>query len=228
MEKYLWCLETADFLKQLTPTQTEEFSKLVHFKSYGKGEVIFLPNDLSNTIYFLNAGAVKLYYLDESGRRFTLKIITKKGQPFGLLSLAEEGGHQVVAQATRDTRLCMISRQDFMPFVKVNCLVCCSLIKVMGSEQREIQTLLADLVFKPVSLRLAKTLIKLSKEFGQVADNSRHTLLRFTHQDLADLVGATREGVTTILNQFQRQKIIEKSPGKILILDQSRLDKLIE
>lgn len=193
----LWCLEDVDLVASLSQTQQQALLAFLKTQDYHKGETVFLPGTASEMVYFLHEGLIKIYRTAESGKRLTLDLICRKGAPFGLMALTGQEKHDLTAQAVIDSRLCAIYKEDLLCFANAN----------------------------PV-IRLAKLLLKLAHDFGKEFKMGRRIEIRFTHQELADLIGASREQVTMTPNRFIKEKILKKSQKRIIIKNEEGLRML--
>jgi len=219
-----WCLENVEFLQQLTAVEREEFLKQTEVRSYKKGELIFQPGDPCDVVYFVEKGLVKIYQISPAGRRLTLILLRGRGQPFGIMAMAECERRELYAQALEDSQICITPRKKLMRFARENSLVCCKIIKLIGSRKTEIRMKLEELAFKTVPQRLATLLLKLSSEYGEEMPQGRRIGIVFTQQELADLIGATREHVASILKRFHEQGLIALDPARrIILLDEMML-----
>lgn len=218
----LWHLKRFDLLGALTSKQLEELNGLVKEATYEEGESIYLPGDPSHAVYFLKQGRVKVSYLDESGKRLTLAICGR-GEPFGEMALVGEERRGLEASALEDVWLCWIAKDDLLRFASKVPQLSLRVAKLIGWRRHKIENRLEDLLFKDVPTRLARMLWKLGTNYGEETKEGVRIRLRLTHQNLAELIGATRETTTTVLNHFQEKGLIEKSWGVIIIKDQAKL-----
>ncbi len=219
-----WCLENVEFLQNLTESEREEFLQQTEVRSYKKGELIFQPGDPCEAVYFLEEGVVKISQVSPAGRHLTLMMLRGRGQPFGVLALAECPQRELFAQALEDSRICITPKGKLIRFAQENSLVCCKIIKLMGSRISEIRMKLEDLVFKTVPQRLATLLLKLTDEYGEETQEGRRISVVFTQQELAELIGASREHVVSVLKSFREEGAIAFDPKRrILVRDERAL-----
>ncbi|MFB6290915.1 MAG: Crp/Fnr family transcriptional regulator [Candidatus Bipolaricaulia bacterium] len=218
----LWQLKEFDLLTQLHEDQLEELGSWVKDLKFKKGELIYLPGEPSESVYFLKQGKVKLSYLGPAGEEFTVSILDQ-GEPFGEMSVVGEEDRSLKAEAIADVVLCTISKRDFLHFTEQNPELSLSVAKKIGQHRREIQNSLADLLFKDVPSRLAATLHKLAVKYGEESRNGVKIKPSLTHEEIAKLIGSTRETTTANLNEFESEGLIEKGRGSIFIKDKDGL-----
>ncbi len=204
----------------------QELSRYTKDRKYKRGEIIYLPGDPNTTVYFLKKGRVKLAYLDERGRRLTLAIC-RPGQPFGELVLSDRREpHRFIAQALEDCELCLIFKDDLVRFAQERPYLSLRLTKWVGEQLRELQCKLEDLIFKDVPTRLARLLERLAREEGQPTPAGIEIALKLTHQEIAELIGSTRETTTLLLNQLRRAGVIKRRRGRLIVTDLQRLQTI--
>lgn len=189
---------------------------------FAKGELIYQPGDVGNTIYHIKEGKVKLAYLDESGRKLTLSILGK-GEFFGEMVLIGDKKREFLAQVLQDAALYEIKEGKFLEFVGKNPTLALGVIQLFGRRTREIERKLEDLVFKDIPTRLSRQLLKLIKEHGKETKSGVQINFKITHKELADLIGSARENTTTALNRFAKEGILDKRRYEIIVKDEEKL-----
>jgi len=123
------------------------------------------------------------------------------------------------AEAVEDCALCVMSREDVERLIRSKPQVALRLLEVVGKRLEECESRLEDLAFKNVPGRLASSLLRLAKNRGSVISG-------MTHNDLAEMVGAYRETVTKVLNDFKEQGLLELGRKRITILDPAGLEEV--
>ena len=106
------------------------------------------------------------------------------------------------------------------------CASCQAHVKMIGLRRQEVENRLEELLFLDVPTRLARTLVKLADKHGREVGGKIQLQVRFTHRELGDLIGATRETTTAALNRLQRDGIVTRKLGKLLITAPERLREL--
>ncbi|MEX2355966.1 MAG: Crp/Fnr family transcriptional regulator [Thermaerobacterales bacterium] len=174
-----------------------------------RGETILQPGTVTSSIYMLKEGRVRLYVVSSDGREFTLGLLGP-GNMFGEIQAFTLMPPDAYAVAVEDSVLCALRRDDLDQLVHEHPELGLRMIEVLSqrlwdSEQRLQQLALAD-----VRTRLGNLLLRLAVEFGQPESGTWVRLdANLTQQDLATMVGATRESVTNVLSQFARQGLAE-------------------
>ncbi len=220
-----WCVENFNFVDVLTPKELEELRRTMRSVAYRAGETVYFPGDPSDTLYTLHHGRVRLAYLDESGRRLTLTIINP-GELFGETAITGEQRRRWIAETLEDTVVCIIHKGDFLRLAQNNPRLALKITKLLGERLVEIENKLEDLLFKGVNARLARTLLQLVQKHGESEADGVRIGLKLTHEELAHLIGSTRETTSLALGELERQGLLRKQRGIIIVRDVERLKQL--
>lgn len=221
-----WCVVGVNIFDALSPEDLGELSHHAKTRAYKRGEVIYFAGDPNTTVYLLKKGRVKLVYLDEHGHKFTLAIC-RPGQPFGELVLSERREpYRFIAQALEDSELCLIPKDDLVRFAQERPQLALRLTKWVGDQLRELQIRLEDLLFKDVPTRLVRLLERLARDEGQQTPGGIEIGLKLTHQEIAELIGSTRETTTLLLNQLRRAGVLQRRRGRLIITDLQKLQTI--
>lgn len=217
-----WYLEQINIFEGLSDEDLLEIAKLATRAQYPRDAVIYSPEDEAGSIYLLEEGKVKLSKVANDGKEITIAVL-QGGDVFGELSMSDDETYDVFAEVLEDARVCIISRDDFAELVRRKPEVALMLIRSMSERLRQAESQIEDLVFRSVPARVASLLTKLAEEHGRMGREGITIDLRLTHQDIANMVGATRETVTNVLNGLRSSGIIEIAQKRVRIVDQDAL-----
>ena len=223
--KKLWYLKTINVFSGLSWGEMRELKRITKMVSYKKNETIYLPGDSSETVFLLKKGRVKISRLSEDGREATLAIL-EPGEIFGELEALQTIPRESMVQALEPVMVCEIRGEDFFRYLHQYPEVGGRVIKWFGGRLSQIETRVSDLVFKSASARLAQLLLDLSHSMGVKENGSIRLQSRLTHQNLANLIGTSRETVSTLISKFVHHGLIAQHNRYILILDEDRLAKV--
>jgi len=201
--------------------ELELFCPVVHYR---EGDLIYSPCQRDTAAYLVRQGRVKLYHLDESGKRLTLAILGEGGL-FGEMALVGEEHRESSAEALEETSCWVIERDQLERYGRTHPDLLIELLRLFLQRMSEVQERLKEMVFKDLETRLARTLLYLMQAHGRRREDRWEIALKITHQELAELVGGTRENVTMLLNRFESEGLIAKQRFQIAITD---LDGLME
>ncbi len=188
----------------------------------GRAEVLFAEGDPGDRLYVIVEGKIKLGRTSVDGRENLLAILGP-GQMFGELSLFDPGPRTATATAVTDTRLARLKKSSLRPWLNNRPEIAEQLLRVLARRLRRTNDALADLIFTDVPGRVAKALLQLAQRFG----SQEAGLLRVTHdltqEEIAQLVGASRETVNKALADFAHRGWLRLEGKSVLILDPERL-----
>lgn len=185
-------------------------------------DTIFTPGDPDDQLYFLVSGTIRLYKIYGDYKEATTALLKENGI-FGKLSLVEGRWQDVFAEAVTDVRVVSIQKSSLESAVKRQPEFAMKLFSSLSERLRQSDEVIESLLHREVSSRLATLLINLGDRFGE--ENGSGTLLdvRLTHQDLANMIASTREAVSKVMSELQRDGSIEVRNRKIVILDRNNL-----
>ena len=193
----LWYLSHVNLFRDLPEDILEQIAETSSMKSFEKGRYISTPNDESDRIYFLKEGEVEVYESTKEGRKIIIDIL-KEGDIFGYDAISDEGqdkGEKFV-RANKDTVLCIMPRSDFLVLLEKKPGVALRLIKELSRRLSSTESRLRATALSGVETRILQELERLYESYGEKVDGERRLIRKFTHEELANLVGTTRETVT--------------------------------
>ena len=224
-KRALWYLKKIPLLADLPHDLVARLAEGVQLLEVRRRQVVYLPGDPGQTVYFVNGGRVKISKVTRDGKELTLAY-RGPGDLFGELSLLEGGPREEMAEAVENALITEVERGEFERLVQRDGMVGYRLMKIFAERRREIENQIENLVFKDVNAKLAQLLLRLGGEYG--VDDARGTLvaLKITHQEMANLIGSTRETVSLTLSQFKRKGLIQTEGRKVILADREGLRAL--
>lgn len=222
----LWYLKHIRLFDGISPSDMQEMEKITRMEEVKKRQPLYLPGDPSSSVYLLKKGRVKIANSAPSGKEVTFEIL-EPGEVFGELEVLEDTPRSTSAEALDDTLICVIPRKDFDQYLAMHPNVTVKLTKLIGLRLRKIQSRVEDLVFRDVPARLAHLLLELSKTDGVTDKQGIRLKAKLTHQEMANLIGCSRETVSTIMGQFRDDGLIQMDGRTITILNEKGLSRLL-
>ena len=189
-----------------------------------RGETLFHEGDPGNGLYVIGTGKVKLGRRAPDGRENLLSILGP-GEMFGELSLFDPGPRTATATAVADTRLRELAHDELITWIERYPAVAKHLLGALARRLRRTNEALADLVFSDVPGRVAKALLDLSTRFGQPVEDGVRVAHDLTQEELAQLVGASRETVNKALADFTTRGWVRREGRAVVLLDLTRLER---
>jgi len=189
-----------------------------------RGEILFNEGDEGDQLYVVVDGKIKLGRTSPDGRENLLAILGP-GQMFGELSFFDPGPRSATATAVTDVALKSLGHEALNPVLVAHPDVAQALLNQLAGRLRRTNEVVGDLVFSDVPGRVAKALLDLASRFGRRADDGIHVNHDLTQEELAQLVGASRETVNKALADFASRGWLRLEPRSVVILDLERLQR---
>nr|WP_279671612.1 Crp/Fnr family transcriptional regulator [Flexivirga meconopsidis] len=189
-----------------------------------RGQELFHEGEQGDTLYVITAGKVKLGRRSPDGRENLLAILGE-GEMLGELSLFDPGPRTATATAVADTELVGLAHGSMTEYLGTRPEVAMTMLTALAARLRRTNEALGDLVFTDVPGRVAKALLDLSNRFGQPAEDGTLVAHDLTQEELAQLVGASRETVNKALADFSARGWIKLEARAVTLIDTERLQR---
>jgi CRP/FNR family cyclic AMP-dependent transcriptional regulator len=221
----IWFLKRCNLFERLTPSECQRLERHATLRSFKPREIVYFPSEPGATVLLLAAGRVKIKSLLADGKEMIFAFI-EEGELFGELALLDGGElRREYAEVVEESRVVAIPREDVLWLMEHRADIALSITKLLGLRRRRIENRLRNVLFRPTRERLASLLLELLEQYGQQTDDGWEIQLRLSHQDLANLIGATRETVTSALGRLQTEGLIKINRRRITIRDRRRLSE---
>ncbi len=216
----LWCNLSDQDLKELNIEH--------HFIEVPKGEYIYFEAYNHNKLYFLKEGYIRIGYIDAEGNE-KIKEIIQKGELFGQVTLERSNLHGEFAQAYKqDVSICAFNIDDFEKLLKKRPDLALRYSKQVGAKLRNIENRLLNLLNKDVKTRLIHFLWQLvEQKLGENLPEGFCIPNYLKHEDIANLIGSSRQTVTTMINELETEGILSYNRQQICFLNVKKLQKLV-
>ncbi len=192
------------------------------------GQRIMSPDDPPDRIHILKKGKVRVYRVTPDGKQLTLDIYDK-GTILGDMSLlGQEPIPEAFAESLDEAVICTIAPDEMRRLIERYPVIGVNIISYLSSRLRDAEAELESMAYQPVSQRLARKLMDLSTRFG--VKTSRGTLIeaRLTQQELAEMIGTTRETLAHTIADFRRRGLLDTEKHQVLIRDAEQLMDIAE
>jgi CRP/FNR family transcriptional regulator, global nitrogen regulator len=187
-------------------------------RRFGPKDTIFAPGDPDDQLYFLLSGTIRLYKIYGDYKEATTALL-KDGGVFGKLNLVEGRWQDVFAEAVTESRVAGIQKASLERVIKSDPAFALKLFSSLSERLRQSDEVIESLLHREVSCRLATLLLNLDERFGEENGAGRLIDVRLTHQDLANMIASTREAVSKVMSEFQRDGVVESRNRRIAIID---------
>jgi CRP/FNR family cyclic AMP-dependent transcriptional regulator len=189
-----------------------------------RGDILFHEGDRGDRLYVIGEGKIKLGLTSNDGRENLLAILGP-GEMFGELSLFDPGARTATATAVAETQLIALGHEDLTAFLSGRPVVAATMLAALARRLRRTNETLSDLVFTDVPGRVAKALLDLSNRFGRSAEDGILVAHDLTQEELAQLVGASRETVNKALADFATRGWIKLEARAVVLIDVERIQR---
>lgn len=206
----------------LNPEEQEELRTMMTQTTLRRGETLFNEGDAGDRLYILLSGKVKLGHASADGRENLLAVLGP-GEIVGELTLFDLGPRSTTATAVAPTEMLTLDHNQLMAYVESHPQLAKDMLRALAQRLRRTNTALADLVFSDVPGRVAKALLDLADRFGSQTEDGVHVPHDLTQEELAQLVGASRETVNKSLAEFVSRGWIRLEGRAVTLLDIDRL-----
>lgn len=189
-----------------------------------RGSTLFQEGDAGDRLYVVTAGKIKLSHASGDGRESVLAVLGP-GDMFGELSLFDPGPRTATASAVTDSAVLGLGNTDLNPWLVGRPEVAQKLLQALAHRLRRTNEAMSDLVFADVPGRVAKALLDLGEKFGSKTEAGIYVNHDLTQEELAQLVGASRETVNKALADFVSRGWLKLETRSVELLDLDRLSK---
>ncbi|MDZ7800092.1 MAG: Crp/Fnr family transcriptional regulator [Trueperaceae bacterium] len=231
MQEYpslVWHLKNTQLFEDLSEDELEQLSKITPYRRYGAGEVVYHMEDPSDALYFVRDGMVKISMYFPNGKEMILGLLGQY-DIFGELLLLPSERRPNQAEAVVDTTLIVMPESDFQRLLQQQPRIAMKFIQVMSTRLWQAQQWQAEVGAFDAPGRLANLLVRLSSDFGRKGERGVEIDLNLTQQDLAKMIGATRETVSHCLARLlefgavkrRRSPIVVDPPALLRFLDEA-------
>lgn len=196
----------------LSPEQLEAVADLAVERSYPRGKLIFRQDDPADGLYLVEAGRVKVFLAQEDGEEVIVDLLGP-GDYFGEMALIDAEPRSTGAMAHQDCALRVIGKGDFRRLLRESNELAQSLLQGLSERLRSANRMIESLATRDVTGRVVRTLL----QYASFEEGRPVVAEPLTQQDIARMVGASREMVNRSLQELVRRGLIERQPDRILL-----------
>ncbi len=215
-----------NFFCSLSKAAVDSLERIKHVNCLPQGSLVFLEGQAPRGVYILCQGRAKLLTTNADGKSLILKI-AQPGEILGLHAAVTGRLHEVTVETLQPSQLVFIRRDDFLRFLSENGDACLHAAEHLARDCQSAYDVIRSIgLSHSVSERLARLLLQWSSD-GRVSDGAIRMKLALTHEEMAQLIGTTRESVTRALGDFKKQHVLELTGSTLVIRDKAALEKLV-
>lgn len=211
-------LKRIPFLTDLPDHIMDNLSTKIKTASYKKGDFIYHETDLAKAVFYVKSGLVKIKKINHEGKEFVFSI-KRSGGIFAETSLFTDNTttYSGTAQAAEKTEVLFVLASDLEEIISVSPSLSIEIIRMMGKQLRFSTSILRDVALLDIYSKTVKTIERLAHEFGTKTNEEVKIEVPLTIQDLANIVGSTRESVSRVVSKLKKQELVTVNEKTIII-----------
>ncbi len=209
-------LKQVTLFANLSDDALHELTNVAKHRTFRSSEVIFHRDDPGQVLYVIKEGKVKICLISPDGQEISL-VVFGKGECFGELALLDGLPRSADAVAVERVECFTLQRSDFHNAIMKNPTIAIQVLEVISKRLRNTNEQVEDLIFLDVYGRVAKKLLELSELHGTKVEDGIRIEFRMTQQELASMVGASRESVNKVMGYFTDKQYISTDKHRITL-----------
>ena len=209
-------LRTVPIFSELTDDDITSLSRLASRRRIPKDTVVFFENEEGDFFFMILEGRIKVTILGDDGREVILSVLGP-GDFFGEMALLDNEPRSATAIAIEETELLSLHRTDFQTALADNKSITVALIRSLSARLRRANHQISTLALLDVYGRVARVIAEMARDEGRRLRDGRIAFRRATHQEIANRIGTTRETVTRMLKDLERQGLIHVEGREMVV-----------
>jgi CRP/FNR family transcriptional regulator, cyclic AMP receptor protein len=209
-------LKQVPLFADLADEDIRELMAVARRRIFRSGEVIFHRDDPGQVLYVIKEGKVKISLISPEGQEISL-VVFGKGECFGEFAILDGLPRSADAIALERVECYTLQRSDFHKTIMKNPKIAIQVMEVLSRRLRTTDQMVENLIFLDVYGRVAKKLLELADSHGSKVDNGIRIEVRLTQQELASMVGASRESVNKVMCYFTDKNFISTDKHRITL-----------
>jgi len=219
-------LRRIPLFRDFSDDQLSQVLATVSDRRYAKHQFIVREGDPGDTFFVIGSGSVAVCRVTPDGRETILSIL-KEGDFFGEMSMFDSSLRSASIKTLTDVEVGAIRQSDFMGLIDKSPQIGRLLVIELSERLRAANALIAATTSQDIRARLASLLLNLTEQFGEPVANGTRITLRLTNQEMANMIGTTRETVNRTLNRFWDDRLVDMRTANVVVTDTEKLRQLI-
>lgn len=227
-ENCLLCkLRHSGFFCELPKSSLQELERVKYASAYPQGAVLFVEGQAPRGVYLICSGRVKLSTTSRDGKTLILRI-AQAGEVLGLHATVSGKPYELTGETLQPCQLDFIRREDFLKFLQHHADACLNAAEHLSKNCQSAYEMIRSLgLSHSVSEKLARLLLEWSSD-GDATEEGIRIKVALTHEEIAQLIGTSRETVTRVLGEFREKKLAQLRGSTLMILDKPALERMIQ
>ena len=219
-------LRNIPLFREFESAELEQIASTTMTQSFHKHEFIVREGDPGDRFYIILDGSVAVTRIASDGRETILSIL-KVNDFFGEMSLFDSSLRSASIKTLTDVTVGVIEEKEFLELLERNPRIGRYLVIALSQRLRAANQLIAATTSQDIRARLASLLLNLTQSFGEQVENGTRITLRLTNQEMANMIGTTRETVNRTLNRFWDERLIDMRTSHVVVVEPEKLRALI-
>lgn len=211
-----------NLLESIPPDQLSLFLRFCRRKTVPKGTMLCSQGDPAGEFFIIKEGLVRTFYLAPSGKEITIGYWTS-GDLAGTTDIFNPGVRELSIQAIHDTDVILINDKELSVILRAFPDIGCLIVEALAFKLRRFTMLTKMFATQSVLSRLAQILLIFARLYGVQTQEGVVIETAFTHEEIGNMIGASRQWVTITLNQLQEMNLLKLSRHRILVIDPDAL-----
>lgn len=221
-----WYWNKSNLFDNVSPEARQAFLQRCERRDFRRGEHLFRAHDLANRVYFLESGLVKIYHLSPRGA-LTIFWFCAPGDLFGAGGIVGSAEQSVYAQSVDRAVVFTIARPAFEEVLQAHPAIALNVIKLLGARLRLACDAMSDRATEKVETRLARLLLRLAQNWGDATSAGVRFRVQISHQELANMIGASRQTINRVLQSYIRAKWLGQDGRTLILRDPAAFSELL-
>ncbi len=222
MPQQIWHLKNNELFTKLKPDQLEQLESRCRSRAFAAHSPVYLPSESADSVFLLVSGLVKVCNLTSDGKQSIMAFI-EPGELFGELAIFESEPRDEYVEAIEKSSIVMIPACAIQELMAANHDVSIALNKMIGRRRHRVERRLKNLLFLSNRDRLVHLLLDLAEQFGIRESDGIRLRIKLAHQEIANLMGSTRETVTILLGQLKSEGLVDIGRQRITLVHAEQL-----
>lgn len=225
-EKY-WFLKKCNLFGHLSDRDLQDLERTCFVREFARGEMVYLPTDHSDSVMLLAKGRIRIFHLTPDGKQAILGFI-EPGEVFGELSCFQQSSREEYSETTSKSLIVLMPYATIQQLMARSPEVSMKMTRLFGLRLKKIQRRLKSLLFRTSREKIGHLLLELAEQYGKPVPNGLLITQKLSHQDMASIIGATRETVTITLGELQDEGIVSIERRLITLKNAEQLANSID
>ena len=219
-------LRRIPLFRDFADEQLGQVAATVSERRFGKHQFVVREGEPGDTFFIIASGSIAVCRIGPDARETILSIL-KEGDFFGEMSMFDSSLRSASIKTLTEVEVGAIRQADFLALIDRNPQIGKMLVIELSERLRAANALIAATTSQDIRARLASLLLNLSEQFGEVVDNGTRITLRLTNQEMANMIGTTRETVNRTLNRFWDDHFVDMRTSHVIVTEPDKLRSLI-